>query len=134
LKTTKDNIVSGKPTYTKDSSVKPVQRRLLVPLAVVLLLLIFGFEAVLMTILKNHQKHDSQEKLAAVAYDLDSFLEKQTKILVVCGDVLLDNMSMAGALKTQDRDRLLADYEHLFTQLKSEHGITHFYFQRPDKG
>ena len=54
----------------RKASVKPVQRRLLIPLAVVLLLLVVGFGAVLLYMQQESLNQSSREKLAAASYDL----------------------------------------------------------------
>jgi PAS domain S-box-containing protein len=115
------------------ASVKPVQRRLMIPLATALLLLIGGFETV---ILIGHQKQleqSSQDKLAAVSYDLTMFLDGQARTLSALEDIMLGNLNVVDALKDQDRDRLLTLCQPIFSQLRTDYGITHFYFQRPDR-
>ena len=133
LRTIKDYAASRKSTSAEDWLVKPVQRRLLVPLTVVLLLLFAGFAAIMLTLQQKHLERDCREKLEAVTYDLRENLEIQSETLCVLEDVLLRETSLIDALKAQDRDRLLADYEPLLTQLRAKHGVTHFYFQRPDR-
>lgn len=133
LSTIKDNAASWKSASVGDDSVKPVQKRLLVPLAAVLLLLVGGFSAVMLNAHQRHLKQSSRDKLKAVSYDLNEFLEKQTEMLSAIEDVLLRDRSLIDALKAQDRDRLLANYEPLLSQLRDRHAITHFYFQRPDR-
>jgi len=115
------------------ASVKPIQRRLLLPLTAVLLLLVGGFVAVLLCIQREGLKQSSQEKLVAAKYDLEELLEDQAQTLEAHEEILLSDKGLIDALKEQDRDRLLADWEPVFTQLQSEYGVTHFYFQRPDR-
>jgi PAS domain S-box-containing protein len=121
-------------TNTKEeASVKPIQRRLLIPLMIVLLLLVSGFGIALIYIQKKNLNRTSQEKLAAASYKLEADLEKQTRTLSALEDLLLQDVNLIEAFKAQDRDRLLAYNERTFAQLKAAHGITHFYFQRPDR-
>lgn len=124
------NVSGTVPTLSEDkASVKPVQRRLLVPLAAVMLLLVVGFGAIMITVQQKSIKRSSRDKLAAVTYDLKEFLGTQSEMLSALEDVLLRDANLTDALKTQDRDRLLADYEPLLAQLRARHGVTHFYFQ-----
>ncbi|MBW8034645.1 MAG: response regulator [Planctomycetes bacterium] len=133
LRTIKDYAASWKTTSAEDVSVKPVQRRLLIPLTVVLLLLFAGFAAIMLTVQQKHLKQSSQQKLEAVSYDLEENLETQSEMLSAIEDVLLRETSLIDALKAQDRDRLLADYMPIFSKLRARYGITHLYFQRPDR-
>lgn len=107
LRTIKDNIVPWKSTVAKDSSVKPVQQCLLAQLVIVLLL-VGGFVAVMITLQQKHLIQDSRDKLEAVIYDLKENLETQSETLCVLEDVLLRDASLNGALNAQDRDRPLA--------------------------
>ncbi len=116
-----------------DASVKPVQRRLLVPLVAVLLLLVGGFLAVLL-----HMHHEgltrlSQQVLKDAADELDEGLTEQSDAIHALEDTLLRDADLIDAIKTQDRDRLFAACEEIFTQLRTKHGITHFYLHRPDR-
>jgi len=113
--------------------VKPIRHRLLIPLATVLLLLVCGFGAVLLYMQQKNINQSSREKLAVAERNLGRHLEEQSRTLSALEDVLLRNACLTDALKAQARDRLLADYEPLFMQLQAKHGITHFYFQRPDR-
>ncbi len=129
-------LVSGIMAIRPDEtnvSVKPVQGRLMVPLTVVLLLLIGGFITIMLNHYQKELNQSSREKLEAVSYDLKEFLEAQSQTLSLLEDVLLREVNLIDALKAQDIERLLADYEPVFKQLRAKYGITHFYFQRPDR-
>ncbi len=112
---------------------QPIRRRLLIPLATVLLLLVGGFGAAFLYLEQEDLKQSSQEKLAAASYDLKRSLLDQSKMLTALEEGLVREAALIDALKAQDRDRLLADYEPLFNRLRTEYGITHFYFQLPDR-
>ena len=124
LRTIEYNIVSP----------KPVQRRLLVPLALVLLILVSGFVATMITAQRKQLNRSSRAKMDAVSYDFKEFLAIQAQTLSIIEDVLLREVNLIDALKVQDKGRLLADYEPVFKQLRARYGITHFYFQRPPTG
>ena len=57
----------------------------------------------------------------------------QTHMLSALEEVLLREPDLIDALRAQDRNRLLSDYDSLFADLRAKHSITHFYFQRPDR-
>ncbi len=115
------------------ASVKHVQRRLLVPLVAVLLLLVCGFSAALLSIQQYHLDHSGREKLDVAVYDLGESLSEQTQLLAALEGVLLQDANMRDALKAQDRGRLLADHETVYAHLREQYGITHLYFHRPDR-
>ena len=117
----------------KDVTAKPVQRRLLIPLAVVSALLVVGFGAVLLYLQRENQTRFSQQLLEEATGELDRGLVAQSATMDALQDVLLCNTNLIRILKAQDRDRLQAEYEPIFAQLREEHGITHFYFHRPDR-
>ena len=120
-------------TVSRDNAPKPVQRRLLITLVSVLLLLIGGFVTILLYIQQDQLEHSSQEKVKAVSYELTGCLEMQTHMLSALEEVLLREPDLIDALRAQDRNRLLSDYDSLFADLRAKHSITHFYFQRPDR-
>jgi PAS domain S-box-containing protein len=116
-----------------DGSPGTIRRRLFAPLMVLVLLLIGGFAAVLLHVQKRDLDQDSLEKLLLVSSRLEGILEEQSGSLSALEEVLLCDSDLIDALRAQDRDRLLAAYEPLFTQLRVDHGVTHFSFQRPDR-
>ena len=115
------------------ASVKPVRRRLLIPLMGMLLLLIAGFWTTLLSLQSNNLSDVSRQKLAAATHAVDENLDTQSWKLSALADVLLRDERMVNALAAQDRDWLLRACEPLYRQLREEHGVTHFYFQRPDR-
>ncbi len=117
----------------RDTSVKPTQRRLLVPLAVVLLLLIGGFSAVLLHLQHETLTRFSQQMLLDASDELDESLAEQSEMLHALEDPLIRDAGLIDALKAQDRDRLFTLCEDLFAEVRQDHGITHFYFHGPDR-
>ena len=122
----------GKHKHIK-ASAKPVQRRLLIPLTGVLLLLVGGFGVVLVNMQQRSLNRSSQQLLEGASNELDILLAEQSETLVILEQVLVNEEKLRDALKARDRQRLLGAYEHIFAQLREEHGITHFYFHRPDR-
>ncbi|MDM8521864.1 PAS domain S-box protein [Desulfococcaceae bacterium HSG8] len=111
----------------------PVRHRLLVPLAAVLMLLVGGFGAVMITMQQNYMNQSSQEKLDVASDGLQDCLTRQARVLAALEEVMILDAGLSDALKARDRGRLLANYEALFTRLRAEYGITHFYFHGPDR-
>jgi|GEM_PF-1622238 len=117
---------------SRAQATKPVQRRLLAPLTIVLVLLVAGFGAALIHLTQGNLDQACRQ-LTTASLELEESLAEQTEALTVLQDVLLCDPDLISAIKTQDRDRLLANYKHIFEHLQSHHGITHFYFHRPDR-
>jgi len=117
----------------EDTSIKPVQRRLLVPLAVVLLLLVGGFSLVLVSTYKNNLDQSSEQVLEDASDELANAVVEQSEGLAALEEVFLRDAGLRDALKDRDRERLLAAYGDVFAQLRQDHGITHFHFHRPDR-
>jgi PAS domain S-box-containing protein len=115
------------------ASVRPVQRRLLIPLAVVLTLLIGGFGFVLVRTHERWMNKSSGQVLLGASDELSFVLAEQAESLAAIEEVLLLDEGLHDALKRQDRRRLLADFGPIFALLRDKYGITHFYFQRPDR-
>ena len=113
--------------------IKPVQQRLLIPLAVVFLVLVSGYGIIL---LNMHRRNLHQSELAMLEFtssELERRLIAQTRELVASQEILLFDADLRTALKARDRERLQANYKDVFTQLREENGITHFYFHLPDR-
>jgi len=120
-------------TSLQDANVKPVQRQLLVPLTIVLLLLIGGFGATMLSLQHGKIDEGNQQILEDASQDFQEILAQQSHMLTAIEDVLLHNPILRDALKKNDHKVLLETYQKIFSQLKTDHNITHFYFHRPDR-
>jgi len=121
------------PEPSLEIAAKPVQRRLLIPLAAVSVLLIGGFGAVLLHFHYESQRQLSRQVMRDVTDQFERDLNGHVDSMRAIQGVLLRNRDLIRALKAGDKDRLLADHELIFAQLRQEHSITHFYFHRPDR-
>ncbi len=110
-----------------------MQKRLLIPLMFVLLLLVSGFSIVLLIIHQQNLKQLSQHAMKDVVRSLDMSFARKAKMLTALEDVLLHDSDLREALQAQDQQRLLADYGPIFQKLKNKYSITHFYLHRPDR-
>jgi CheY-like chemotaxis protein len=68
-----------------------------------------------------------------VSGDLATLVTEQSRTLDALRQVLLRNAALRAAMKTHDRERLLADYGPVFAKLRADHDLTHFYFSGPDR-
>ena len=116
-----------------DTSIKPIQRRLMIPLATILLLLACGFGALLLKQQRDSLNQSSEKMLAEVSNNLLVLTAEQSRTLAALGQTLLRDTALREALKNGDRERLLADYGPVFKQFQAEQNLTHFYIIRPDR-
>ena len=83
------------------ASVKPLQNRLLIPLAIVLLLLVGGFGLVLLKLERRNVDQSSRRELDEVSIDLRTVLADQTETLDAVGQALLRDADLRMALRTR---------------------------------
>ncbi|MCP3951829.1 MAG: PAS domain S-box protein, partial [Desulfobacterales bacterium] len=115
------------------TSVKPVQRRLLIPLTIILLLLLGGFSVVLIKTQKENLNQSTRKALQIAVDRLATLQNEQTKAITALEEIILSDKGLHDALKTLNRQQLLEDYASMFALLREKHGITHFYFHGPDR-
>ena len=110
------------------ASLKPILWRLMVPLAIVMSLLVVGFTTGI-SIQHNRQLEEScQWILKDVIHELSAALDEQSRALTAVEAALIQGTELRGLLKSQDRQRLLDIYAPVFTKLKADYSLTHFYF------
>ncbi len=109
-------------------SPKPVLRRLLPGLTVILLLLIGAGYWGLMGVQENHLRHTSLLAKRQAADDLDQLLAEQARGLEAVQVLMLLDAELVAALEARDRDRLLELSEPMFDELNASYEVTHFYF------
>ena len=107
---------------------KPIQKKLLFPLATVLLIVFAGFSFVLIESQNNNITNANKRIIERAFVGLPEDMEIQASAISAIGDVILRNDSLRVQLKKKDRASLLGSWEDLFLELKQKHGITHFYF------
>jgi PAS domain S-box-containing protein len=110
---------------------RTVLRRLLPPLAAVLIVFIAGFGYLLgrqgQKLLQTEIGHI--EDLVPEAFE--SALRRQAEGLSAVLDVITHNPELKGRLAAGDTGSLLEKYRVLFDLLRNRHGVTHFYFFDP---
>ncbi len=110
-----------------------LRRQILTPLtaAIVILLILL----ILNTYYYQH-KHivsDTMQRLRSVESLMAVQLENDANILSAALDAMRGNKELQRAFKARDRAALLRIAQPLGRHLKAHHGITHFYFTRPDR-
>ncbi|MCD4829785.1 MAG: PAS domain S-box protein [Candidatus Cloacimonetes bacterium] len=116
-----------------EASSQSVLRRLLIPLALSLMLLVGGFSLVLFNVQQEHLNHINRDKLDQAVGGITQLLIEQSKALEALTDVFLHDEGLRDALKRQDRQALLAAREDTFAHLRDDFNITHFHFHGPDR-
>ena len=122
------------PTITvDDDSVEPILYRLMVPLTAVLLVLVGIFTVVLVVQQKKRLYESTNQVMVEALSDFTRLLDEQGQALEMLSNVLIRDPYLIQALTTQDRKSLLNEYQQLFSELRKNNGITHFYFHLPDR-
>jgi PAS domain S-box-containing protein len=111
-----------------DPSPKLVLRRLMLPSAAVLLVLVAGCGMLMVVQQKSHLTKSSQQFLKEASGDFLRALEEQAKVLAWMEDILIHDVRLRDAFEARDRQRLMQLCEPLYARLEAQHAITHFYF------
>ncbi len=113
--------------------VKPVSKRLLVPLIGGLFILMGG---ILLLTSYMHRQHLHEMSLMTeqdVLNDLQLVYEENSRFLKALTDTLVQSPAVQSALETGDSSRLLRDFRTLAENYQREHGLSHFYFHSADR-
>lgn len=110
------------------ASPKPVMRRLLPFLTVMLLTLVAGSTLLLWR--QHYNRLIGRTALigSEVARDLKTALEQQAHGMAMATQTIALDSRVRDALSTRDAERLLADWRVLFDTLHREQSLTHLYF------
>ncbi len=119
--------------FQSKTSIQPVQRRLLIPLVVVLLMLVSGFGMVLVTEQKNKLDESCRQVLLEIPRDFNRSLAEQSRALEALEEIIVQNTALRDAMKDRDRERLFSTSMPIFAPLREKYKITHFYFHQPDR-
>ena len=110
------------------ASPKPVLRRLLPVLTILLILLFLLAGAMLWKIHRECLRERTGRVAAEVYYTLQSNLKELSQGLTAAVHTIAQDGRVRQALRRNDRERLLADWRVLFETLHRENNLTHFYF------
>ena len=117
------------------SGVKPQRntRRLILPLAVVLILLIAGFAYTLLWLQENRLEEAIARDIEAVPEAFGDALRQEAQGLTAILATIAKEHNVVEALQNRDAESLLESYGDLFEQLKQDHGIISFSFDDSDR-
>ncbi|MCW8917717.1 MAG: EAL domain-containing protein [Gammaproteobacteria bacterium] len=110
-----------------------LQRRLLIPLAVVIATTAVAFASVIAWHVNSGISSDAQmhSRIASAVYQ--SSIENDVNMMLPILSMLQRDESIREAFIHRDRDALLRLSASLYEQLNRNHHITHFYFTTPDR-
>lgn len=116
-----------------EASPKSVLRRLMIPLAMLLFLLIAGFNVMMIQVYRERMEESSRWFLKEASRHLSQLLADQTELLTLLEDLLVRDPGLANALDAEDRNRLLTAYQPVFERFRTTYRITHFKFMDADR-
>lgn len=115
-------------TGRTSASPKPVLRRLLPPLRVMLILILTGGGVFLWHQHRTQLAEKTAREHAELLEGLRTALENQASKLTAAGQAIATDTRLPQAIHENDTDRLLADWRSLFETLHRENNFTHLYF------
>jgi len=111
-----------------DASPKPVLRRLLPPLAVLLILLMAGVGALFWQQQRQRLAEDIKKQVSEVSGFLRIVLDQQASGLAAVLQLIAADTGVHQALRGRDADRLLGAWRPMFEKLHRQIHLTHFNF------
>ncbi len=108
-------------------------RSLLAPLAIILLLMVGCFTTIFLSMHNRSLEKAIEQVLDIVSKEFSESLMAQVRAIITIEGVILKDRQLLELLKHQDREGLVASYSTVFSKLRKDYGITHFYFHRPDR-
>lgn len=113
---------------SQELSCKPILRRLMIPLTMVFVLLLIGFITLITTQYNSRLNESSQWILKDATNEWARALAEQSRSLAAVESVLIQETRLRQLLRSQDRQGLLSLYAPVFSKLKTDYSLTHFYF------
>lgn len=110
-------------------TLRPVQRSLLLPLFIALVLLISGFSLALQWLHRQHIEYTTLERGQLFQNVLQRLIAVRSEsLLASVEDIASNNPRLVRQLIDGDREALQADYTVRFNTLREGLGVSHFYF------
>jgi signal transduction histidine kinase len=114
------------------SSPRRVKATLMWPFAMVLTFILTAFVATAYFLQVQVRDRALSGRVAAVAKLVNQKLDKDTSLMRAVMHTMQGIPAIGAAFAAQDRDALLREAGPLFQTLRSEHRITHLYFNNPE--
>lgn len=112
--------------------VKPVQKRLLIPIFALLFILIITFYIAFFLLL-NNQIEDKQKVLSAQVTNMLKHLKhERVTVLTALETQIAQDKRLPELIKKKARKKLYQRYNHIYEVYHRIYGISHFYFHNKD--
>ncbi len=112
----------------KDTKPGTIRVRLLGPFIFIIAVLIVAFAVTTWQMGERRITAESQEKFSSIPQMLQAELDQEARALEIALGAIARNDEMRAAFLAKDRDRLLDLTQGMFGRLRSQYGVTHFYF------
>jgi len=107
---------------------KPLTRRLMIPLTLLIFVCTFG-AGLLLYQLHFHYLHDTfHNNIAELNHDMEVLLNEQSSALSLAIKPIANDPVVLKALREGDSNTLLIRWQDVFEKMKEENSLTHFYF------
>ncbi len=114
--------------FGKGTKPGTIRVRLLGPFVLAIALLIVAFAVTTRQMGERRIMAESQEKFSSIPNMLQAELDQEARALEIALGAIVRNDEMRSAFLAKDRDRLLELTQGMFGRLRSQYGVTHFYF------
>ncbi len=116
-------------SYRVDASPKPIMRRMLPPLTVMVILMIASAVALLWQHHRQHVDRQIADEISNISKNLITVIRLQTASMVATLQPIVANTDVQEALAREGyADHLLTTWRPVFEVMRRESHITHFYF------
>jgi len=112
---------------------KTIQKRLLIPLFIILFTLITAYSVIIGTLQYKDNEKSGKMVIDMASNKLIRTIETQSQSLAAIQIVLQQNIQLLEAFKNHDRELLLTICNPIYKQLRDEFNVTHFYFHNSDR-
>lgn len=107
---------------------KPLMRRLMFPLALLIILSSIGV-GIFLYQQHRHYLHDTfKRSISELNHDKERLLAEQTSALSLSIKTISNDPDVQQALRNKDSNALLQQWQEVFQKMKEENKVTHFYF------
>lgn len=107
---------------------KPLTRRLMIPLTLLIFVCAIGI-GILLYQQHRHYLHDSfHNNITELNHDMEVLLNEQSSALSLAIKPIANDPSVLKALRERDSNTLLMRWQDVFERMKNENSLTHFYF------
>ena len=113
--------------FPTEHSVKPVQKRLLIPIFSVMFILFVTFYVALFLLLHNQIESNQKNLTQNIQTMLDYLIKDKIKLLSAIEKDLIENSDIKTLLIEKNRKELIRRYEGFYSYFKALHAVTHFY-------